>query len=149
MKRDDYERMGGHDENIFIALEDIDFSYRIRRKGFQLKKISMPYRHFVGMSTVILLSERPSAVKLLFGYCLLPQKTITKWKGILLGLPELKKFEQMGIESRLYLLSKQKLPPNSELLVDTTARKSTLQSYPALSQAKEIYENWVRRRLLG
>src|SRR5690606_40042314 len=61
MLKANYELIGGHDEFYFAGIEDLDFSYRIQLRGKVLKKVSTPYRHFRGMSTVILLSDESSA----------------------------------------------------------------------------------------
>jgi glycosyltransferase involved in cell wall biosynthesis len=148
MEKTNYEKLGGHDELMFMGFEDLDFSYRIQRKGFRIKKISIPYRHFDGMSTVILCSESPAAAaRLLFGYCLLPQNVISKWRTKLLNDSESEEWMYaLSREWSIYGMRKLGLPPDSDNSANIKAMEWAVQRCPVISQVREKYEKFLKRR---
>jgi len=142
MRKDDYDRAGGHDEFFFAGIEDLDFSYRMRRAGNNLKTVDFPYRHFNGMSTVILLAAEPEMMRLLFGYCLVPEPVIERWKMRLMNQPETSRMMYaVHGENLAYMMMKSALPDNGCNL--TNVQVLTSEQYPALYKIKKTYQDWL------
>ncbi|CAN5115435.1 hypothetical protein BH09BAC6_BH09BAC6_07630 [soil metagenome] len=145
MTRANYELIGGHDEFFFAGIEDLDFSYRIQLKGYSVKKVTMPYRHFNGMSTVILLADDTEAIRKLFGYCLIPENVIERWKTRFMNSPEtLTLMHAVHGENLNYFKNKRSLPVNSERL--TTSQPLTAEQYPALYNIRNTYQQWLLKQ---
>jgi glycosyltransferase involved in cell wall biosynthesis len=107
MKRDEYWKIGGHDEYYYGGIEDIDFTYQIISRGKRIEKLCIDYRHYNGMSTVIMLSPSPALFKSLFAYNMLPRKTIQDFRGEYLGSGEFKElFGSVTAGSLLYFTDK-------------------------------------------
>jgi len=138
MSKANYELIGGHDEFYFAGIEDMDFSYRIQHKGYSVKRIAIPYRHFNGMSTVILLAGDSALMRILFGYCLIPEHIIEKWKARLMNSSETQDMMQ-AVHGENFKYFQNKLqsdkPLNSEFL--------TIEKYPALYNIRSTYQNWL------
>jgi hypothetical protein len=142
ISKDNYERLGGHDELFFAGIEDIDFSYRILRKGHSLKQVSMPYTHFNGMSTVILLNNQSTTIKTAFGYCLIPESAIAKWKTRFMTSVEIRTLlRQVNAENLKYF--RQKCESASDMENRTYSEVFTEKEFPALFSIKKAYQDWL------
>lgn len=145
MTKANYELIGGHDEFFFAGIEDLDFSYRIQSRGYVLKKTKTPYRHFCGMSTVILLSDKTEELRTLFGYCLVPKNTIEKWKTRYMGLSEIQITMQAVYRENLnYFIEKMSRTTHSDKL--TNVQSLAIEHYPALSNIRNTYQEWLLRK---
>ena len=145
MTKANYEFIGGHDEFYFAGIEDLDFSYRIQLRGKFLKKVSTPYRHFRGMSTVILLSDEPAEMRALFGYCLVPENAIEKWKTRCMGSCLTQEMMQaVNCENLHYFKVKRSMSAHSDKL--TNVRSVSIEQYPALSNIRDTYKEWLSKK---
>lgn len=54
MEKEKFIELGGYDENIFVGSEDIEFTLRVFSGGNKISKVDIDYKHYKGMSTVIL-----------------------------------------------------------------------------------------------
>lgn len=145
MTKSNYELIGGHDEFFFAGIEDLDFSYRIQLRGYLLKKIKTPYRHFCGMSTVILFSDNTEGMRTLFGYCLVPKDTIEKWKTTLMGTPETqRRIQAVYRENLKYFTDKISMSGYSCKL--TNVQSLSIDKYPALSNIRNTYQEWLVKK---
>ncbi|SDS98949.1 Glycosyltransferase, GT2 family [Mucilaginibacter mallensis] len=142
MSKTNYELIGGHDEFFFAGIEDLDFSYRIQRSGYSVKKVTVPYRHFNGMSTVILLTGDPTLMRTLFGYCLIPELIIEKWKTRFMNSSETQAMmHAVHGENLNYFKNRLALPINSNKLINTEVL--TIEKYPTLYNIRSTYQNWL------
>ena len=142
ISKENYERLGGHDEFFFAGIEDMDFSYRILRKGHSLKKVSMPYAHFNGMSTVILLNDQSNAIKTVFGYCLIPERAIAKWKTRIMNSVEIRTLlRKVNTENLKYF--RRKCESASDLENRTYSEVFTEKEFPALFSIRKAYQEWL------
>lgn len=142
LSKDNYESMGGHDELFFAGIEDIDFSYRILRKGYSIKEVSMPYVHFNGMSTVILLNNQSEAIKIVFGYCLIPESAIAKWKTRIMNSLEIQTLiQQVNAENLKYFRWKSESVSEIEGMKYTEI--FTEKEFPALFSIRQSYQEWL------
>ena len=138
LSKANYEFIGGHDEFYFAGIEDMDFSYRIQHKGYSVKRIAIPYRHFNGMSTVILLAGDSTLMRILFGYCLIPEHIIEKWKTRLMNSSETQDMMQaVHGENLRYFQNKLQ---SDELL---NSKSLTIGQYPAFYNIRLTYQNWL------
>lgn len=145
MPKANYEFIGGHDEFYFAGIEDLDFSYRIQLQGYTVKKVTIPYRHFRGMSTVILLSGRAEEVRTLFGYCVIPESAIEKWKARYMGSSETQAMIQaVNRENLQYFRMKWSMSAHG----DTVMNRESLNpgTYPALSNIRTTYQQWLLKQ---
>lgn len=76
MRRRDYLALGGFDEQYYMGIEDIDFTYSILSAGGHVGRAPIRYEHFNGMSTVILFGRRPTLYEMLFGGLMLPKNAV-------------------------------------------------------------------------
>ncbi|WP_299311541.1 glycosyltransferase [uncultured Aquimarina sp.] len=144
MTKEDYKTIGGHDEFYFAGIEDVDFSYQMIKKGWKIKKVIMPYRHFNGMSTVILLNDQPEVIKTLFGYCLIPEKVIEKWKTQVMSFSEIiLLIQQVNGENLKYFNKK-----NTFLSDEKKQYKASLTApdFPALFSIRKVYKEWLEKQ---
>jgi len=142
ISKENYERLGGHDELFFAGIEDIDFSYRILRKGHSLKKVSMPYAHFNGMSTVILLNNQSNAIKTAFGYCLIPESAIAKWKTRFMNSVEVRTLlRNVNAENMKYF--RRKCESASDMANKKYSEVFTEKDFPALFSIRKAYQEWL------
>jgi hypothetical protein len=142
MTKAGYALIGGHDEFFFGGIEDLEFSFRIQSKGYTIKRINTAYRHFRGMSTVILLSGRAGEMRTLFGYCLIPEDTIERWKTRYAGAPEIRGMMQdVNRENLLYF--QQKCMGQAPPAGTPAARSPDPARYPALSHIRTRYRQWL------
>ncbi len=145
LTKENYQLIGGHDEFFFAGIEDFDFSHRIQSGGHSIKKIDIPYRHFNGMSTVILLSDDTTAMRILFGYCLIPENVIEKWKNRLMSAPEtLNLMLAVHQENLNYFSSKKSLPINTGEI--TSPQQPSHGEYPALFNIRKTYQEWLAKQ---
>jgi hypothetical protein len=75
MERDDYVRFGGHDEEYFFGLEDIDFTYGILQEGEEVREVNLDTLHFNGMSSILVAYRSLNHERLLSCH-VLPQKVV-------------------------------------------------------------------------
>eukprot|EP01037_Dinobryon_pediforme_P009391 gene9391-9471_t len=144
IRKTDYEAIGGHDEFFFAGIEDLDFSYRIKLSGKNLQKTTIPYLHFNGMSTVILLSGQPDVMRTLFGYCLIPSPVIERWKNKYMSSPSTRQMMlSVHTENMNYLLHKVSAIERAD--GSNAVRLLTYAQYPALFNIRETYRNWLQQ----
>lgn len=142
LSKKNYESMEGHDELFFAGIEDIDFSYRILRKGHSIKEVSMPYIHFNGMSTVILLNNQSDAIKTAFGYCLIPESAIAKWKTKIMNAIEIRTLiQEVNTENLKYF--RQKWESSSDIEDRKYTAVFTEKEFPALFSIRKSYQEWL------
>lgn len=145
MSKENYEAVGGHDAFYFAGIEDVDFSYKMIKKGHKIDKISMPYRHFNGMSTVILLNENPELIKTLFGYCLIPEKAIEDWKTQAMHASEIMVLIQdVNGENLKYFNQKNDFNSDEEKKKYTASLTAT--DFPALFSIRKNYKEWLEKQ---
>ncbi len=107
----------------------------------------MPYRHFNGMSTVILLSDDTSLMRTLFGYCLIPENVIERWKNRLMGAAEtLSLMLAVHQENLNYFSSKKSLSTNAGEI--TSLQQPTPGEYPALFNIRKTYQEWLAKQFV-
>lgn len=145
MTRAGYELMGGHDELFFGGIEDLDFSFRIRARGYSVKKIDMAYRHFRGMSTVILLSGRPGELRELFGYCLIPEHTIADWKATY-SRPAAVREMMLAVNRENLAYFEQKSLPSHRPGHPAGEGAAIAARYAAVSSIRFNYGQWVKEK---
>ena len=78
IRKKDFNELNGFDENIYIGYEDLDFYYAILEKGLALKKLSIRYQHFSGMSTILMLNPDYPCLKKMFEMMLIPKRQIER-----------------------------------------------------------------------
>jgi len=76
MRRHDFLEVGGYDEFYYAGIEDLDFTYTLISKGGRIGHLDLPYFHFNGMSTVVLMSGEAELFRVLFGYNALGRSSI-------------------------------------------------------------------------
>jgi glycosyltransferase involved in cell wall biosynthesis len=81
MRASDFARVGGYDEFYYAGYEDLDFTYRLLSDGARVGHLAVPYLHFNGMSTVVLLSREATLFRHLFGYNALPAQRILELRA--------------------------------------------------------------------
>ncbi len=74
--QEDFFKMGGFDENIYIGYEDLEFSYAICENGFDIAQLPITFWHFEGMSTILMMYRDKNFLKYLFSYHFIPKKKI-------------------------------------------------------------------------
>jgi hypothetical protein len=145
MSKENYETLGGHDTFYFAGIEDVDFSYQMIKKGCKIDKIVMPYKHFNGMSTVILLNENPELIKTLFGYCLIPEKVIEEWKTQAMHSSEIMVLIQdVNGENLKYFNQKNAFNSDEEKKKYTASLTAT--DFPALFSIPKNYKEWLEKQ---
>ncbi|WP_405206494.1 glycosyltransferase family 2 protein [Aquimarina sp. LLG6339-5] len=145
MTKKDYHTVGGHDEFYFAGIEDVDFSYQMIKRGWKIEKVTMPYRHFNGMSTVILLNDQPELMKTLFGYCLIPENVIEHWKTKVMSFSEIiLLIQQVNGENLTYFNKKNTFVSEEEKQQYTASL--TAADFPALFSIRKVYKEWLEKQ---
>ncbi|WP_299222393.1 glycosyltransferase [uncultured Aquimarina sp.] len=145
MTAEDYKTIGGHDEFYFAGIEDVDFSYQMIKKGWKIEKITMPYKHFNGMSTVILLNDQPELIKRLFGYCLIPENIIERWKTKVMSFSEIiLLIQEVNGENLKYFNKKNRFVSDEEKKQYTASLTAT--DFPALFSIRTVYKEWLEKQ---
>ncbi|WP_298539774.1 glycosyltransferase [uncultured Aquimarina sp.] len=145
MTADHYKTIGGHDEFYFAGIEDVDFSYQMIKKGWKIDKVVMPYKHFNGMSTVILLNDQPELIKILFGYCLIPENVIEEWKTKVMSFSDIMPLiQKVNGENLKYFYKK------NTFVSDKDKRQYmaslTTADFPALFSIHKVYKEWLTKQ---
>lgn len=129
MRTQDYIEMGGHDENYFAGIEDLDFSWRMLAAGHTISKTVIPYYHFNGMSTVILLCGQPKEMQTLSGYCLIPANAIETWKTACMS------HHQM--QSQMHAVNA------GNLRYFNSKFNGKEHSVPVFNDTRNLYDDWI------
>jgi hypothetical protein len=102
----------------------------------------MPYTHFNGMSTVILLNNQSNAIRTVFGYCLIPQGAITKWKTRFMNSVEVRALlRQVNTENLKYF--RHKCESASDIENKKYSEVFTEKDFPALFSIRKAYQEWL------
>jgi hypothetical protein len=64
IRRADFERVGGYDENHYIGYEDLDFTLGLLSGRMKIAHADLRVRHFHGMSSTLKYSRRPDLAEL-------------------------------------------------------------------------------------
>lgn len=141
MLKEDYENAGGHDESFFAGIEDMEFSFRILSRGLRINQTVIPYRHFNGMSTVILLSGRPHDMRKGFGYGLIPVPVIEKWKIKCMNAHVKQEMIRAVHTENLRYFTNKIAAGTGQASRQAEAINST--EYPALNGIRDSYQQWL------
>jgi GT2 family glycosyltransferase len=76
IRRQEFLRLGGFDEELFIGYEDADFSYTIYENGGQIAHLPLAYLHFSGMSSILMFLRQLMCLKHFFACFLIPREFI-------------------------------------------------------------------------
>jgi glycosyltransferase involved in cell wall biosynthesis len=145
MTKENYETLGGHDEFYFAGIEDVDFSYKMIKKGCKIETISIPYKHFNVMSSVILLNDQPELIKTLFGYCLIPQNVIQHWKTKVMSFSErTSSIQKVNEENLKYFIKKYTFVSDKEK--EDYKTSLTVIDFPALFSIQKVYKTWLEKQ---
>jgi hypothetical protein len=76
IRHEEFLRLGGFDEELFIGYEDADFSYTIYENGGQIAHLPAAYLHFSGMSSILMFLRQFNCLKHFFSCYLIPSDFI-------------------------------------------------------------------------
>jgi len=76
IRHEDFLRLGGFDESLFIGYEDADFSYTIYENGGRIARLPIAYWHFSGMSSILMFLRQLQCLKYFFSCFLLPREFV-------------------------------------------------------------------------
>jgi len=129
----------------FAGIEDVDFSCQIINKGHKVEQIIMPYKHFNGMSTVILLNDQSELIKTLFGYCLITEKAIENWKNKVMHNSDIIILIQ-GVNGENLKYFKTKNSFTSDKAKKDYKTSLTTTDFPALFSIQKDYKIWLEKQ---
>lgn len=152
MRRDDYLAVGGFDERYYFGAEDIDFTYALLHSGFRVGRVDIKYRHFNGMSSVLMFGPDRATFTELFGYMAVPHESIREMQQACVEMLHMNpRFRRRLDADRLYFLDKYlayfKGDPRADVLRKRRAQlEATLAGGPDPRNERENLVNYNQKR---